>query len=74
MGSDTCQGMPYEGVKGCSISINVDSKADAQRVFNALAEGGNVTMPLEKTFWAAAFGALEDRFGVSWMINCEHDR
>ncbi|MNN99654.1 hypothetical protein D3C81_2193570 [compost metagenome] len=74
MGSDTCQGMPYEGVKGCSISVNVDSKADARRVFDGLAEGGKVVMPLEKTFWAAAFGALEDRFGVSWMINCEHDR
>ncbi|MCY1507375.1 3-demethylubiquinone-9 3-methyltransferase [compost metagenome] len=74
MGSDTCQGMPYEGIRGVSVSVNVDSKADAKRIFDGLAEGGKVTMALEKTFWAALFGVLEDRFGVAWMINCEHDR
>ena len=45
--------------------------ADAERIFPALAEGGTVLMPLEKTFWAARFGMLVDRFGVKWMINCE---
>jgi PhnB protein len=39
-------------------------------VFNALADGGTVTMPLEKTFWAKSFGMLIDRFGTPWMINC----
>lgn len=43
----------------------------ARSVFAALSEGGTVTMPIEKTFWAVLFGVLTDRFGVSWEINCE---
>ncbi len=43
--------------------------SDATRVFNSLAEGGSITMPLQKTFWAEAFGALTDRYGTSWLIN-----
>ena len=42
---------------------------DAKRTFAALAEGGKVTMPLQKTFWAEAFGMLVDRFGTPWMVN-----
>jgi PhnB protein len=41
------------------------------RIFTALAEGGSVTMPFERTFWAERFGMLVDRFGIPWMINCE---
>ena len=41
------------------------------RIFNALGEGGKVGMPFQKTFWAAGFGMLTDRFGIPWMINCE---
>jgi PhnB protein len=44
----------------------------ARNAFEALGEGGTVTMPFEKTFWAAGFGMLTDRFGVAWMVNCEH--
>jgi Uncharacterized protein conserved in bacteria len=44
----------------------------AESVFNALADGGKVTMPLEKTFWAPKFGMLEDRFGVGWMVSVQH--
>ncbi len=73
MGSDSVPEHPYEGVKGCSIALNVDSVKEAERVFDALSEGGHVIMPLEKTFWAARFGMFVDRFGVPWMINCEHD-
>jgi PhnB protein len=59
---------------GFSISLNVDSIAEAERVFAALAEDGTVQMPLEATFWAARFGMLVDRFGVAWMVNCEKDQ
>lgn len=71
MGSDSVPEHPYEGVKGCSIALNADSVAEAERVFNALSEGGHVIMPLGETFWAARFGMFVDRFGVPWMINCE---
>lgn len=73
-GLDNHPAYPYEGIKGCSISLNVDSKAEAERLFNALAEGGSVQMPLGPTFWAASFGMFTDRFGVAWMVNCEQDR
>ena len=54
---------------GFSLSISVPSEADAERVFNALTDGGKVTMPLSKTFWSPRFGMLEDRFGVGWMVS-----
>lgn len=63
---------PYEPIKGCSVSIQLDSTAEAERIFNTLAEGGQVQMPIGETFWAARFGALVDRYGVPWMINCPH--
>ncbi|MGV8920638.1 MAG: VOC family protein [Pseudomonas sp.] len=71
MGSDTPSAYPFQGSKGFSVSVNVDSIAEADRVFDALKDGGSVTMPLTKTFWAERFGMLVDRFGVSWMVNCE---
>ena len=55
--------------KGFALSLSVKSVAEAERSFNALAEGGKVTMPLGKTFWSERFGMLTDRFGVEWMIN-----
>lgn len=74
MGSDTTPDRVVDKMSACSISLNVDSIAEAERVFNALADGGSVQMPLETTFWAARFGMLVDRFGVSWMVNCEKDQ
>ena len=71
MASDNAPPYVYEGIKGCSISLNVDSIAEAERLFAALAERGEVQMPLQETFWAARFGMLTDQFGVSWMVNCE---
>ena len=47
--------------------------SDAERIFAALSEGGQVTMALDQTFWAVRFGMLVDKFGVPWMINCEKD-
>jgi PhnB protein len=61
----------YEEPKGFSLSLQIESTADAERIFRQLAEGGRVVMPLEKTFWAARFGMVVDRFGIPWLINCE---
>ena len=61
----------YEEPKGFALSIQIGSTADAERIFRELARDGRVLMPLEKTFWAARFGSLVDRFGIPWLINCE---
>ena len=61
----------YEKPQGFSVSIQIKDKAEAERIFNALAENGKITMPFEKTFWAAGFGMCVDRFGIPWMVNCE---
>lgn len=61
----------YEEPKGISLSLQIKSTADAERIFHELAKGGRVVMPLEKTFWAARFGMVVDRFGIPWLINCE---
>ncbi|HKA33871.1 MAG TPA: glyoxalase/bleomycin resistance/extradiol dioxygenase family protein [Candidatus Binatia bacterium] len=70
MGSDAPPDR-YEKPKGFSVTLDVDKPADAERMFKALSEKGNVTMPIQKTFWAERFGMLVDRFGTPWMINCE---
>ena len=62
-------GQHFEGQHGVSISLMYDDVAEARRVFAALAEGGRVTMPIEKTFWVELFGSAIDRFGTSWMVN-----
>ena len=54
--------------KGISLSITAANDAEAKRLFNALSEGGQVQMPLGKTFFASSFGMVADRFGVSWMV------
>jgi len=59
----------YEPPKGFSLSLHLDSPSDAERIFPLLAHGGTIVMPLEKTFWAARFGVLIDRFGLQWVIN-----
>ncbi len=56
---------------GFSLSVPARDVAQAEALFTGLSEGGTVTMPLEKTFWAERFGMCTDRFGVSWMVNCE---
>ena len=61
----------YEEPRGFSLSIEIDNIADAERIFQELAGGGKVVMPLEKTFWAARFGIVVDRFGIPWLVNCE---
>jgi len=71
MASDgRCGGRP--AFEGFSLSMTVADAAEAERVFNTLADGGKVQMPLGKTFWSPAFGMVADRFGVPWMVVAEH--
>jgi PhnB protein len=69
-GSDSIPGQ-YEQLRGFQVLLGVDDPADAERIFNALAENGTVLMPIQQTFWARRFGVLVDRFGIPWEINCE---
>jgi len=69
MASDSMVGQPYGGMKGFSVSVIYPTAAEARKVFDALAQGGRVTMPMDKTFWSEAFGMVTDRFGTPWMVN-----
>lgn len=62
----------YQKPQGMSVLLSLDAAAEAERVFAALAEDGQVTMPLQETFWAQRFGMLVDRFGTPWMVNCQN--
>jgi PhnB protein len=73
MGGDVAQDR-YEEPKGFSMSLHIKGTADAERIFHELAGGGRIVMPLEKTFWAARFGMLVDRFGIPWLVNCDGDQ
>ncbi len=68
MASDGCTEREAN-FQGFSLSLAVEREADANRVFDALADGGKVTMPLAQTCWSPRFGMLTDRFGVGWMSN-----
>ena len=63
--------VPYEGIKGVAITLNYDTTAQAEAAFAALAEGGQVTMPMQPAFWAKSWGMLVDKFGTPWIINGE---
>ena len=69
MASDGCA--PEPGFKGFSLSLSVADIAAADKAFAALADGGEVQMPLGTTFWSPRFGVLTDRFGVSWMVGVD---
>ncbi|MFV0681048.1 VOC family protein [Ottowia sp.] len=79
MGSDTMPALPgqdanewagaYQKPQGLWVSIGVESDAEGRRVFDALAQGGTVTMPFAATFWSPGFGMVTDRFGTPWMVN-----
>jgi len=71
MASDgNCHGKP--SFQGFALSIAAKSEAEADKLFGALADGGQVQMPLTKTFFSPRFGMVADRFGVSWMIMVAH--
>jgi PhnB protein len=66
MASDGCsEGINFQGF---SLSLSVANDAEAERVFTAFTDGGQVKMPLTKTFWSPCFGMVADRFGVGWMV------
>ena len=70
MASDAlCEGTGTKS--GFALSLNVEAPEEAERLFNALSDGGNVTMPMAETFWAHRFGMVTDKFGTPWMVNCE---
>ena len=69
MASDWMADRPFEKKQGFYVSLICPDLKEARRVFDALAEGGQINMPFEKTFWAEGFGMVIDKFGTPWMIN-----
>lgn len=69
MASDNPMDKPKQG-DNLSLSINCTSVDQTQKLFNDLAAGGKITMPLADTFWGAHFGMLVDKYGFQWMLNC----
>lgn len=71
MGSDTGGewASSFKEGNNFSISINASSKEEANRLFNGLSAGGNVTMPMDTTFWGDYFGMWQDKFGINWMMS-----
>jgi PhnB protein len=71
MASDACEEMGFTVKQGNNfyICVNPDSREEADKWFNALAEGGKVNMPIQDMFWGAYWGDLTDKFGIQWMIN-----
>ena len=61
----------YKAPQGLQVSIGLTDATEGERMFTALAEGGTVQMPYQKTFWSSGFGMLVDRFGTPWMVNTE---
>lgn len=76
MGSDSSESFGQATVMGnnISLSINTNSEEEATKLFNALSQGGKITMPLEKTFWEALFGMFTDKFGIHWMVNYDYNK
>lgn len=70
MASDATPGKTY-GEGPISLSIGTEEIPEAERIFNRLAQGGNVEMPMTDMFWGAKFGMLTDKYGIDWMINCQ---
>ncbi len=76
MASDVLESMGFKVASGnnVSLSIEADSKEEAERVFRGLSQGAKVRMPLGDTFWGAHFGMLTDKFGIHWMVNYTYVR
>lgn len=69
--SDTFKGKTVSTDGNIQLSVEVENEGEIDSVFNNMAEGGTITMPLQDTFWGARFGMLKDKFGVNWMFNHE---
>lgn len=70
MGSDSPPGY-FKEPQGTYLTISVEDPEKAENIFAALSENGTITMPIQKTFWAARFGMVTDQFGTPWMVNCD---
>jgi PhnB protein len=68
-GGDSPLHVAFEGIRGASVTLNFESVAEAQSVYDKLGVGGTTSMPMAPTFWAQTFGMLTDRFGTPWLIN-----
>lgn len=75
MGTDVLEAYGQTLTEGnnFSVAIGTDSEAEADKLFNGLSEGGTITMPLQKTFWGSYFGMFNDKFGIQWMVNYDHN-
>lgn len=73
MGSDSSDSFGHATIMGNNITLSYNTRDvdDVKRVFEQLAEGGQIKMALDKTFWGAYFGMCTDKFGIHWMVNCE---
>lgn len=71
MASDTRPGIPIQPGNNFFISIHCESVQEAEKLFKALGEEGEVTMPVQETFFALRFGMLTDQFGIKWMLNLD---
>ena len=69
LASDWMSPDPYPGMKGVSLAIAYPTIDEAKKKFEALAAGGRVNMPLDKTFWVESFGMVTDKFGTNWMVS-----
>lgn len=69
MAGDSVVGWPYDGMKGINLTLSYETEAEGRKIFDALADGGKVTMPYEPTFYAEGSGMLVDRFGTPWIVN-----
>lgn len=76
MGTDALESMGHTLTVGnnFSLSISADSKEEAEKIFNGLAEGGDVEMAMQDTFWGAYFGMTADKFGIKWMVNYDYPK
>ena len=71
LATDSTPDHPYEGIKGMSVALQVDTPEDAERIFAGLAEGAKeIEMPIMQTFWSTRFGMLTDHYNIRWMVNC----
>jgi PhnB protein len=68
MASDVPPTMPWEPMRSAYLTLNVDSSAEAERIHTALADGGQIFMALQETFYAHKFSMLRDKFGINWMV------
>jgi PhnB protein len=74
MGTDAPESMGFTVTPGNNVYINLepDSRTETEKLFNTLAEGGKIEMPLQEMFWGDYFGSLTDKFGIKWMFNCSN--